>query len=242
MGLSQLIPQRPRAIIKRWLTPTLGARPQVCLPRQTHGSLDGLWCISPRGLSESSIVYSLGVGTDISFDLSLIEVFGLNVWAFDPTPKSLQWLQGQTLPDEFHIVPAGIADYDGEATFAPPIDPQHVSHTMLDRPATASQAITVPVKTLNTIMRELGHSRIDLLKMDIEGAEYAVLDAMLASTLRPAQLLVEFHHRFPGVGLNRTKQALRKLNAAGYRLFHVSESEMEFGFLHESSLDAEVRR
>ena len=53
------------------------------------------------------------------------------------------------------------------------------------------QAITVPVKTLGTTMRELGHDHIDLLKMDIEGAEYAVLDAMLASPLRPGQLLVD---------------------------------------------------
>ena len=110
MGLGQLIPQRPKQIIKRWLTPTLGLRPQLCVPRQAHGALDGLWIICPRGLREDSIVYSLGVGTDISFDLSLIEVFGLNVWAFDPTPKSLRWLEGQVLPQEFHIVPAGIAD------------------------------------------------------------------------------------------------------------------------------------
>ncbi|GIS18490.1 MAG: hypothetical protein CM15mP120_04060 [Pseudomonadota bacterium] len=43
-------------------------------------------------------------------------------------------------------------------------------------------------------MRDLGHDHLDVLKMDIEGAEYAVLDDMLQSNILPDQLLVEFHH------------------------------------------------
>jgi hypothetical protein len=42
------------------------------------------------------------------------------------------------------------------------------------------------------------------MKMDIEGAEYEVLDGLLSSPIKPTQLLVEFHHRFPGIGLEKT--------------------------------------
>jgi hypothetical protein len=80
-------------------------------------------------------------------------------------------------------------------------------------------------------MGELGHDKIDLLKMDIEGAEYSVLADLLASHIRVDQLLVEFHHRFPEVGVNKTKGAIKALNAAGYRIFSVSPSGEEFGFL-----------
>ena len=37
------------------------------------------------------------------------------------------------------------------------------------------------------------------MKMDIDGAWYEVLDDLPASPIKPTQLLVEFHHRFPGI-------------------------------------------
>ena len=79
-----------------------------------------------------------------------------------------------------------------------------MSHTLLERNASA-EAIEVPVRRLSTIMRELGHGAIDLLKMDIEGAEYEVIADLLACGADVRQLLVEFHHRWPEVGIARTK-------------------------------------
>jgi len=69
------------------------------------------------------------------------------------------------------------------------------------------------------------------LKMDIEGAEYGVLPDMLAQRIQVKQLLVEFHHRWPHIGVAKTKQAIRALNAAGYRIFSVSPGGEEYGFL-----------
>jgi hypothetical protein len=73
----------------------------------------------------------------------------------------------------------------------------------------------------------------DLIKMDIEGAEYAVLPDLLASGLHPDQLLVEFHHRWQEVGAGRTREALGLLARHGYRIVHVSENGMEYAFLRE---------
>jgi len=39
--------------------------------------------------------------------------------------------------------------------------------------------------------------------MDIEGAEYEVIDDLIASGIRPKQILVEFHHRFKNVGVKK---------------------------------------
>eukprot|EP00884_Botryococcus_braunii_P008612 jgi/Botrbrau1/17752/Bobra.0127s0012.1 len=54
----------------------------------------------------------------------------------------------------------------------------------------------VPVKSLPTIMRELGHTWVDVLKIDIEGGEWRILDHL---TRQPGrfpftQLQVEFHN------------------------------------------------
>jgi len=45
------------------------------------------------------------------------------------------------------------------------------------------------------------------------------------------QLLVEFHHRWAQIGVEKTRQAIRDLNAAGYRIFDVSPSGEEYGFV-----------
>jgi Methyltransferase FkbM domain len=80
-------------------------------------------------------------------------------------------------------------------------------------------------------MAELGHAHIDLLKMDIEGAEYAVIDDLVDSNIRPAQILVEFHHRMPGIGPERTRHAVLQLRRAGFGLFAVSPSGEEYSFI-----------
>jgi hypothetical protein len=67
--------------------------------------------------------------------------------------------------------------------------------------------------------------------MDIEGAEYDVLSDLLACDVLVRQLLVEFHHGWKDVGLRRTREAIRSLNRAGYRIFHVSSRGGEYSFL-----------
>jgi hypothetical protein len=91
--------------------------------------------------------------------------------------------------------------------------------------------VEAPVRRLSTLMRQLGHERIDVLKLDIEGGEYAALEDLLAGEIVVPQILVEFHHHFPGIGVARTEQAIRALRKAGYRIFHRSPRGLEFSFL-----------
>jgi len=198
------------------------------------GNEGASWCICPTMLSESSVAYSFGVGEDISFDLELICRFRLHVHAFDPTPRSIAWVHSQTLPREFVFHTYGVAGADGMRKFAPPVNPAHVSHTMLQRD-TPWPAIEVPVRRLSVILNSLGHEKIHLLKMDIEGAEYEVLPSLLDSRILVDQLLIEFHHRWPEVGVEKTSRALRELKLSGYRIFYVSPSGEEYSFRRAKS-------
>lgn len=209
---------------------------QVQVPTLGCGSADDDWRVASAGLGPGSVVYSFGVGEDVTFDLSLIEHFGVTVHAFDPTPKSVAWVQAQALPARFVLHEVGIAASDGQAAFFPPKNPRHVSHTLLDRAATKDRAITVEVRRIGTLMRELGHDHVDVLKMDVEGAEYQVLEDILQAKLAIRQILVEFHHRFPGVGVARTRRAVEALNAAGYRIFAAAASGKEYGFIREDRI------
>ena len=187
------------------------------------------WCVCPSNLSHSSVVYSFGIGEDISFDLELIRRFGVQVHAFDPTPRSIQWLRGQALPELFTVHDFGVADYDGTCRFFPPANPSYVSHSVIKR-ETPGPVLDAPVHRLSTIMKMLGHSAIHVLKMDIEGAEYAVLEDLLSSEIRFDQLLVEFHHRWVSVGIEKTQKAIGDLNRVGYWIFDVSPSGREYSF------------
>ncbi len=201
---------------------------------ERFGSDYGGYELITAGLNADSVVYSFGVGEDASFDLALIERFGLVVHAFDPTPKSIQWVKEKRLSDRFVLHEFGIADFDGTTSFNPPENPDHVSHTLLDRPATEDRAISVPVKRLSSIMKDLGHARVDVLKLDVEGAEYGVIEDMRRANVRPGQILVEFHHRFAGVGMRKSATAISTLRRMGYRLFSVSANKEEFCFVRRS--------
>jgi FkbM family methyltransferase len=204
---------------------------QVNVAAERHGSDYGGWWICPLGIDSDSVVYSLGIGTDITFDLSLIAAYGVTVHAFDPTPGSIAYVEGQPLPSRYKWQALGVAADDGRASFFPPANSQHISHSLSHRSATGDRAIQVEVRRLSTIMQSLAHRTIDVLKMDIEGAEYEVLDEILQSALPVQQILVEFHHRFPEIGIERTRRAVDQLNAAGYRIFFASESGEEYSFV-----------
>jgi FkbM family methyltransferase len=204
-------------------------------PTERFGSDYGGWDIITANLNAHSTVYSVGIGEDASFDTALIEKFGLTVHGFDPTPRSIEWVKRQGFSDRFVMHEYGIAAFDGKVSFNPPENPDHVSYTLLDRPLTEAKAISVPVKRLSTIVKELRHAYIDLLKMDVEGAEYDVIDDISESNIRPQQFVVEFHHRFPGVGVKRTEDAIDRLRAMGYELFSISATNEEFCFILKSS-------
>lgn len=210
------------------------AKNQTQIKKTTLGEKNTQWTIAPFVIPGNPIIYSFGVGTDISFDLEVIKKFNAKVYAFDPTPKSVQWIKQQTLPSTFYFHPYGIASYNGKVSFTLPKNPQYVSGSVNDHLGSGGEKIDVPVKKLDTIMQELGHQKIDILKMDIEGTEYEVIDFIIDNNIQVGQLLVEFHHRFKKIGIKKSKEAMRKLNNAGYLIFHVSPSGEEYSFIHKS--------
>jgi FkbM family methyltransferase len=209
--------------------------PRVAVQKDVNllmlGSDYGGYAVSPEGLDEGSVVYSFGIGEDASFDVELMQRFGVTIHAFDPTPRSIAWVESQQLGPRFVMHPWGLASYDGSASFTPPENPEHVSHTVLDRSKYSGDKIEVPVYRLATILEKLGHDRLDILKMDIEGAEYEVIDDLVASTLRPRQVLLEYHHHLEGVPLERSEASIRALCDAGYAVVHIADSGRELSFV-----------
>jgi FkbM family methyltransferase len=214
---------------KRFLGKDLKTRPEIEVPLVRLGSDYGGWVVcTSAGLGPDSTVYSVGLGEDASFDLALIKHFGCKVFCFDPTPKSVAWAERQSFPDKFRFYPWGLAGSDGYMTFGAPSRADHVSYSAMKA---VGPAIKCKVYRLSTIMAELNHSHVDLLKMDIEGAEYEVIEDITKSDLRPRQILVEFHHGMHQITLERTRSALNTLTSIGYTCFSISQTGREYSFL-----------
>lgn len=205
--------------------------PTLDCNKQTLGSQYGSHTVCLDGLGPTSVIYSAGIGEDVSFDLEIIERTGAHVHGFDPTPRSLEWLATQDLPEAFHVHGYGLASFDGTAMFNPPKNPDHISHTILERPETSEGAFEVQLRRVATIAEELGHTTIDVLKLDIEGAEYDVLDDLEKGDLVVNQMLIEFHHQFESIPFSRTQAAVKQIEAMGLQLFHISDCAREYSFL-----------
>lgn len=222
-----------RKLTTLWEGNLANVQPEVMLPYELAGTPGySQYAFVEKDLSVGAVVYSLGVGEDVSFDKEVIRRYKVELHAFDFTPRAINYVVSNPVECmAFH--PYGVAAKDGEIKFYAPYQEKNVSWSNIPR---GTRSESFPVKRLSTIMRELGHTHLDVLKMDIEGAEYEVLEDMLASGIRPTQLLVEFQHRFEGVGVAKTISALRKLKAVGYKVFYISPDKTEFSFILESSL------
>lgn len=215
-SLVKLIPRRIRFKVLVLLGKDLSVKIEVLVNKEKLGGEYGGYWICPDEISSNSIVYSVGIGKDITFDLALIEKYHCSVFAFDPTPESIEWLRGQDLPEKFKFFPLGLADYNGKALF---YSPKNQSATLLQLPEATSRPIEVEVRKLSTLMKMLKHDSIDLLKMNIEGAEYAVINDISRSNLRINQICVDFHHRFPNCSVEDTLHALKTLKEMGFKVF-----------------------
>jgi FkbM family methyltransferase len=216
--------ERRNAVARTALT-VVARRRRRCRTRYL-GSDWGGWSVIPELLDADSIVYSGGIGSDASFDEALIEQFGCHVHGFDPTPVGRAHGEAVARREpRFHMHAVGLWDEDTVVPFFAPRNPAHDSWSALNLQQT-HDSVQLEVRRLATVMRELGHDQIDLLKIDIEGAEYRVLSDALAAEMRIPQIAVEFDEPAPTV--TAPARLARRLGAAGYRLVARDRSEMTF--------------
>ena len=222
--------QRGKLLVKRLTGRELWLRPEVHYPQRRYGK----WTICPELLEQRVVVYSMGIGDNIDFELAVMDEWGAEVHAFDPTPPAA-WVKNLALPDRFHVHAWAAAAQDGELVLYPRIKRDGSTsddmYTLVAGESGRHDGIKVPAKSISSIMATLGHDSVDIIKLDIEGAEYEVLEDLLSEKIRPRHLLVEFHHRFPGIGKSMTTDIVRQLQLNGYRILFVSATGREVSFI-----------
>ena len=207
----------------------LGIEPVSCKTSALYGGDHG-WVVDESLLNRESVIYSVGVGSNIDFDVELINSFGATVHAFDPTPRSIEWVKSQKLPKHFIFHPFGLSAENGHMDFFPPAKASSTHFSPIDRYGDTNNVVRAPVKDIDTIASELNHKEIDLLKMDIEGAEYEVIEALPKTRVAINQILIEFHHMYKGIQISKTVDAISTLSNLGFELFNISQRTYEFSF------------
>ncbi|CAK6446694.1 unnamed protein product [Pipistrellus nathusii] len=152
-------------------------------------------------------LYSLGLGSDdTQFEVSMANN-GCEVHRFDPSVKSAHILESQRL---WH---------------------HRLSIDWRDpHPAVAAQKPHGNTRKLGTILNDFGHHKIDVLKADLESAEWKVLENLILEDVleQIGQLVFEIHLHWPGFEVSGSDSSvvrfwyslLKELELNDFRLFH----------------------
>jgi FkbM family methyltransferase len=176
------------------------------------GSRYGGWIVPTEVTLPGSVCYLAGLGEDASLDLALA-ARGCEVVVIDPTPRAIAYAEvAFDGLERVRFLPVGLWSSPKIVRFYAPADPTHISYSAVNLQGT-TEWFDAPCRTLAEIAGEFGHREIDLLKLDIEGAEFEVLDGLIADGLRPRAICVEFDQP---VSVWRIIRQLRHLARAGY--------------------------
>ncbi len=256
----------------------------------------GSWWVCADMLTADSVVFSVGIASDVTFDVAVARRFGAHVWSCDPTiTRADFWSHvakhNLTNATRSHIrfLPFGLDDADdvlefykmkNRKMFSTKRPPAH-SRIWLPEPV-----LRAPVLSLESLLfvaagvaarsnargpwaalsgraaasarggdgggggggggTRLGAARrggagrsdfrVDVLKVDIEGSEYEVLDSGVRRWVRmrspPRQISVELHESmWKGSYRGKNARLIKTMAACGYDTRHVDEKDQTWLFI-----------
>jgi len=225
------------------------------------GSTYAGWMIPTDYLQPGAICILAGAGEDISFDVELAHSYNSEVFTLDPTPRAITHynnivdatLSGMKMPINnnqsihYDISPGdlnhiqyfnlGLWDEDKELKFYTPKDPSHVSHSIQNHQDTKEYFIG-KVTRLSKFCKDIGIDSIDILKLDIEGAEYKVIESIIKDNMDVKIICIEYEEIHNPLSINywlRILKSISLLTKTGYSIIYL-DSRFEFTFIKNTIL------
>lgn len=148
------------------------------------------------------------------------------VLAFEPSPYAYDLLSSTVAGcANVRAFRCGLSDHDGEiGLFVPPETYAGHDPSMVEYCADMTP-ITVPVRRLDAVLEELGISRVDLIKIDVEAHEPEVFSGCQSLLRRGCiqHILCEFNDPLLRQRGTSSRELLDYLRCMGYRAEHVPE-------------------
>lgn len=223
---------------------------------ETLGTNYGGWPIPINAkLDKNSIVYSGGVGEDMSFDLKLEDKYKCKVFLIDPTQRAIKHyeevkefynskinnfsgnIQSDYLYniidlkpdfDNYTYINKGLYKEKNRLKFYKQTNSNYVSQSLVSN-MFGNEYDEVEVDSIKNIMKTYNHSKIDLLKLDIEGSEIDVLNQMLDDKIYPTYLCIEFDLLLKNKDPNQlTQKLVQRLQENQYKILENKNLNITF--------------
>jgi FkbM family methyltransferase len=214
------------------------------IPTVLVGSLDQ-WALPLGVLNQDSFIVSAGVGTSITFEEDLTSMFRTRIILLDPSPTGVQTMNARVRDELIEFSPRGLAKRSGNVSFGLPDRLEEGSF----KKGTGSDGLMFTCVSLTDLLEENKKSKIDLLKIDIEGFEYEIIESMIENNIQVDIICVEIHHN-KVISIDETIVDAAKLILRVCRNDYVIvyNKNMDFTFVHNRvlrkhrSLRAQSRR
>lgn len=152
-------------------------------------------------LGPDSVVWDVG-GYEGQWASDIFSRFGCHIEVFEPVRHAAEFIRHRFVANQrvrIHPYALGVADYREELELA-------ADESSLERVHRGASTEAVSVRDVIVVMKEIG-GRVDLLKLNIEGGEFALMERLLSSGLisQISELQIQFHDFVPNARARREK-------------------------------------
>jgi len=149
-------------------------------------------------IDSNSVVVDVGAFTG-SWAQHMVDRYDPVIYAFEPNPRSFELLQQKAVNNpKLQPKPYGLGAEDSSVDFTL----NGLGSSMCDERSSNSgmPRIKVDIAAIDRVWHELKLGHVDLMKINIEGAEFPLLDKMIKTDLlkKVDCFLIQFHEWHPG--------------------------------------------
>jgi FkbM family methyltransferase len=182
------------------------------------GSVYGEWTFHNK-ISPNPTVISCGAGEDISFDVDFLNHFSGKIYLVDPTPRAIKhynlvkkkfgnkkkinyMVGGNQSVDSYNLkgicsnnlklIKKAIWVKNQKLKFYEPKNRDHVSFSLYKNKNVNENFIDVDGIDILSIINKYNIKNIEIIKLDVEGAELIIIEDLFNKNVFPRQILFEF--------------------------------------------------
>jgi FkbM family methyltransferase len=184
----------------------------------------------------NSTIVDVGCADDPDFSIFIMNKYDCKCFGIDPTKKHFEALNNVELnyKNKFKHLPYAVATENGKLIFHESENNTSgsllVKHTNVKNDLVTSYEVdTINLVELKRLILDKG-GKINFLKLDLEGAEYKLLENITPMDLNDIeQIFIEFHHHcIEGITIKDTLLFVKKIENFGFKSFSIDNHNFLF--------------
>jgi len=177
--------------------------------------------IVSKTLQKGMICLDIGgnIGYYVLLESKIVENEG-RVVAIEPSPENFRYLMNNLQLSKTSNVEAfniAVGNVEGTTNFLIYKGASNSGMVIQEgqKPAWPGTIIQVPIRTIDSLLTDMGLKKIDFVRMDVEGYEDRVIDGM-KNTLQSSKPIIQIEMHASIMGNENTKKLLNRLQQIGY--------------------------